>query len=170
MTAASAKNVVTRTRDHVQGIKSWPMKLSQQIWDGTLVAVDITTGLVEPATNAANKRVVGVAHGSKLAAASGTTLIEVESGKDFLFTSSGLAAADAQNMAFVTDDSTVQTAVGTAGVKAGRIVEVVSATQAWIYVPPQGLEVAAVSANASDLATAQTLVNELKGVVNQMVG
>lgn len=89
------------------------LKASETIYQGSIVAIDGTTGKLESATNAANKIIGGVAKANAVAAASGTTRLDYWSEGEFLFTKTTAAITDVGKIASVSDDQTVVPAFGT---------------------------------------------------------
>ncbi len=111
MTLLSADRITKHKNPH--RTISYILKASETIYQGSLVAIDGTTGKLESATNAANKIIVGVARESAVAAASGTTRIPVWTEGEFLFAKTTAAVTDIGKLAMVTDDQTVAPAFGT---------------------------------------------------------
>ena len=89
------------------------LKASETIYQGSLVAIDGTTGKLESATAAANKIIGGVAKDQAVAAATGTTRLDYWSEGEFLFTKTTAAITDVGKIAMVIDDQTVAPALGT---------------------------------------------------------
>jgi hypothetical protein len=103
------------------------MKASTTIHQGGLVVVDGTTGLAEPGSAAASKRVAGIALESKTSAASGTTYVRVKRGVAKLANKAGDLVTDALMLADCTieDDQTVR-ATATGSSRAGKVLAVES--------------------------------------------
>ena len=148
------------------GHKAYPVMTNVRIFKGTLVAIN-ATGFAVPATNAANQRVVGVAdHGANNnPGASGALQVVVREGL-YRFVASSITQAMVGQMMYVVDDQTFDDVIGTAAIKAGRLVEFISTTEGWIHVKEQSI--GAVTANAGGTYTAaeQSLINELKAALN----
>jgi hypothetical protein len=108
------------------------MTASQTIYHGG--AVMIVAGLARAAASVANATfVAGVAAGDTTSAASGTTYVTCLEGR-FRFAGSGLAATDKGKMVWFADDQTISlTNTGNLPV-GGIILEVISATEAWIHI------------------------------------
>jgi hypothetical protein len=103
------------------------MKASVTIYQGGLVVVDGTTGLAEPGSAAASKRVAGIALETKTSAASGATYVRVQRGVAKLANKAGDLVADALILADCTieDDQTVRaTAAGSS--RAGKVIAIES--------------------------------------------
>ena len=166
MAAATAERNTDRKDP---GYKAFPIMANVRIFKGTKVAIN-STGFAVPATNAANQRVVGVADAGvdNTGGASGAKNVTVREGV-YRFAASSITQAMVGQMMYVVDDQTFDDAVGTAAIKAGRLVEFISATEGWIHVKEQSI--GAVSANAGGTYTAaeQALINELKSALNVTV-
>lgn len=131
MLATSAIDTPTRAGEFT----THPVAANTTIYQGTLVALDVT-GQAVPAADAAGLRVVGVACQTydNSDGAAGATLATVRRGT-FLFQNSvtqPLTAADAGKIAVVEDDSTIA-ASATHRIAAGRFLEI-SAEYAWVLV------------------------------------
>jgi transcription elongation GreA/GreB family factor len=127
---AAARNTPSRA---TQGVHATyfrlKMKASTTIHKGSMVAVDDTTGLAEPATGASAKTVIGVAEESVTSASSGTFYVQVRRGVFLFANKAGDLVTDAmlgRALAYVEDDQTVR-ATGTGSVVAGKVIEVETA-------------------------------------------
>lgn len=116
------------------GIRRFLMKASTTIYKGALVCVDITTGLVEPATYAANKVFVGIATKQVVSAASGSYWIDLYTTGCFKLVGSSLEQADVGKHLQVVDDQTVNDVAGATPVPVGNLIEYVSATSGWVQI------------------------------------
>lgn len=147
--------------------KAYPVKDGVKIYAGSMVAVQVD-GHAKPASDSANERIVGVAKATvdNSAGADGDLWVVVEEGL-FLFNATSITQAMLGQIMYVVDDNVFDETLGTNGVKAGRLMEFVSATSGWIFIQPSG--VGCTTANATDLATAQALANALKTIVNTWV-
>ena len=145
--------------------KAYPVKTNVKIYSGAIVGVD-SAGFAIPAANAASVKVVGVAkaQADNTGGADGAIYVNVEEGL-FQFPASSITQAMVGQNMYVVDDNTVDDVVGTAGVKAGRLLEFNSTGLGWIWIQPAG--VGTVLANGSDLATTQALANDLKDIINK---
>lgn len=117
-------------------IQSYLVEDNVHIYKGALVVAN-NAGYAEPATNAANKVLLGVAYeecDNTLAGhTQGGKSVRVVKGGTFLLTTADLVQADVGIKCYVEDDTTVNDAgVATQGIVAGIVAEVVSATQVWI--------------------------------------
>jgi len=116
-------------------------------------------GYAAPASDKAGLVVIGrfTKTVDNTAGADGDQQVPIERGA-FLWDAAGLTAADAGKNAFVTDDQTINTGGGTNKVFAGVIMEVPSATEAWVLQGPavKPVPAAAVAAVAAADASAQS--------------
>lgn len=146
-------------------LKSLLMAASTTIYKGSIVAIN-ASGYLVPAADAADYRVVGVAYekGDNSAGADGAIEIRIQTEGIYRFDASSITQAMLGKMMYIVDDHTFDDGKGTNGVRAGTLVEFISATEGWIQVEPNGLAV--MTTDASDLATAITLANQLKSVFN----
>jgi hypothetical protein len=102
------------------------MKASTTIYQGSIVSVDDSTGLAEPATAAAAKTAIGIAQESATSASSGTTLIWVGKGVFYLANKVGDLVDDTcrgRALAYLEDDQTVRK-TGTGTVAGGKVIDV----------------------------------------------
>jgi hypothetical protein len=166
LTALSANKDVPRKAGEIQSLL---VEDNVHIYKGALVCLN-ADGYAIPAADAADNYVVGVAYeecdNTLTGHSQGGKSVRVYTGGVFKVVASSITQAMVGEMMYVVDDQTVDDAVGTNGIKAGILVEYVSATSGWIAIVSTAGQ-AAVSADASDLATAITLVNEIKGIVNK---
>ncbi len=165
--AAAASNRNTDRKD--PGYKAYPVLASTRIYKGTLVAID-NAGYATPATNAANKRVVGVAdaEANNTGGASGAINVVVREGV-YRFAASSITQAMVGQMMYVVDDQTFDDAIGTAGIKAGRLVEFISTTEGWIFVKENSIGAVVADADATFGQPEADLVNEIKNVLNKYI-
>lgn len=115
---------------------SYPVAASSIVYKGALVMLD--AGYAKTAAAASGVIVVGVAESTvdNSAGSNGTLSVLVSSGNAFRFVGSGIVAADVGKPAYLTDNQTVQDAVGTYGIVVGVIEELESANVVWVYIPP----------------------------------
>lgn len=152
------------------GLKSYPVAASTKIYAGSLVAVN-ASGYAVPAADAAGLKVVGVAKSQvdNSSGANGALTVNVESDILARFNASSITQAMVGQVMYVVDDNTFDDAVGTNGIKAGRLAEFISTTEGWIEVQPTGAGVVDADADATYSSNEQTLINALKTFVNQRV-
>lgn len=117
-------------------IKSFLVEDDKHIYKGALVVAN-NAGYAEPATNAANKVLLGVAYeecDNTLAGHSqGGKSVRVHRGGIFPFVTADLVQADVGILCYVEDDATVNDAgTATQGIIAGIVVEIVSATKVMV--------------------------------------
>lgn len=111
---------------------------STKIYAGSLVALN-SSGYAVPASDTAGLRIRGRAteQVDNSSGAAGALSVLVDEGV-FKFAASGLTAADVGKTALVTDDQTISILDTTNNVKAGLIVAIESATEAWVKVGAEG--------------------------------
>lgn len=122
------------------------------IYKGALVVAN-NAGYAEPATNAANKVLLGVAYeecdNTLTGHSQGGKSVRVIREGNFLLTTADLVQADVGILCYVEDDTTVNDAgTATTGIIAGIVVEVESATEVWVDIA-HGVTQGALSANAN---------------------
>lgn len=164
MTAAAA-NRRTRSRHPRASEVSYPVAASTTIYQGTLVM--LVAGYLVPAADTAGGKVVGIAQEYVVnAGAAGAEMCLVSSGDAYHFTGSSIVQADVGKLAYVADDSTVQDAVNTNGVVAGRIEGIDADGGIWVFIPPAGMDQGAglrvsVSAESTGTGSAQNVAHTL---------
>lgn len=117
-------------------IQSFPVEDNVHIYKGALVVAN-NAGYAEPATNAADKVLLGVAYEERdntLAGHSqGGKSMRVIRGGSFLLTTADLVQADVGILCYVEDDTTVNDAGSVSqGIIACIVVGIVSATEVWV--------------------------------------
>lgn len=166
MTALAAGRLTQMHPDGEVRTRIYPVDATAQIYKGGMVGLVI--GVAAAAADASGTTVVGIALEDVLGGASdGDETIRVLLGI-FRLVGVGLAAATVGKAVFVEDDQTVDddiTAV-TNGIKAGMLYEYIAATDGWLIIDGESRGPGAVSIDATDLAEALTLLNEIKGIVN----
>lgn len=153
-----------------KGYKSYPVKDATKIYAGSLVAIQ-ADGHAVPAADAANLKVVGVAEETvdNSAGADGDKWVKVRYGILARFAASSITQAMVGRVMYVVDDQTFDEAVGTNGIKAGRLVEYISANEGWIEVENTGEGVVTADADATYGQPEADLLNEIKRVLNQRI-
>jgi len=164
MTALAADRI---TEKKLPGLKSYPVKDGAKIYAGGLVAVQ-SDGHAIPAADTAALRVVGVATHTidNTSGADGDKWVDCETGI-FKFAASSITQAMIGQMMYVVDDQTFDDAVGTNGVKAGKLMEFISTTLGWIKVDDAGVGAVVAAADATYGQPEADLINELKTIVNK---
>ena len=159
MTAAAADR---GTDSREAKLKTYPVKAATKIYKGTLVAIDTAAGYVTPAADSATRRVVGVAdeQADNTSGASGDKKVRVRSGEAFRFTATSITQAMVGQVMYVVDDSTFDDTSGTNGVPCGRLVEFISTTEGWIFIP-NGALMAPRIADGTYSANEQNALNDL---------
>jgi hypothetical protein len=150
-------------------LKSYPVKDNVKIYKGGFVCID-STGYAIPGADASGSICVGIAAAQADNTVTGHTAgginVLVESGRSFLMGGSSLTQAMVGSAVYITDSQTVQGTVPTNGTKAGRLVEYVSASSGWVFIPFGGVSRAITTADGSDAATTQALANAIKAGLN----
>lgn len=148
-----------------------PQAQATTLFKGALVCGN-AAGYGAPAADTANfTHVEGVSlrqYPAANATANGTVVAELWVGKVALPIGS-LTIADRMRAVYVTDDENVQLTVNTNGIRAGVFLgpHETDATLGWFFIHPAVNRMPAIlSPDASDLGTAQTLVNEIKNAIN----
>ena len=113
------------------------------IYKGALVNVN-AAGFLIAAGDTASETCVGVADENvdNSGGSAGDLFCKVISGRAFLITATSLIDADVGTLAMVVDDDTVEVAAATSNdVTVGTIIELVSATSVWVFIPEGGYNV-----------------------------
>ncbi len=161
MTAAAASRENTDIQFHVP-LGEGPQGTTA-IFKGTMLMED-ANGYIVPAADAANSHgVIGIAYEDSAAPATngGKTVKYYRLLKARLGASS-INQAMVGTMMYVVDDQTFDDSPGTNGVRAGILVEYVSATEGFLLIDGVRRGRAPVSAAATDLASVITLANEIR--------
>ncbi len=133
--AAALSAARTTASKNPGAIKRYLMKASTTIYAGGLVMLN-SSGTAEPAANSTTAGyVVGVATETKTSASSGSYYIKAQEGW-FLFAGTTLAQVDQGRMVYAEDDQTVDETPAVNDPIAGRLMEYVGASSAWIHVSP----------------------------------
>ena len=166
--AALAADRITETKE--RGLKSYKVATNTVIYNGSLVALN-STGFAVPAADAASLKVVGVARSqaNNNPGADGAVSVKVESPILARFAASSITQAMVGQVMYVVDDQTFDDAMGTNGIKAGRLVEFISTTEGWIKVEESGAGVVVADADATYGQPEADLINALKVAVNSRV-
>lgn len=114
---------------------SQPVKASTKIYQGGLVMTDSTGYAVPGASGATTNISWGIALSTvdNTGGSNGALSVDVMCEAAFLLDASGLTQANNGSYAYFTDDHTITT-TATSNSKVGTIIQVVSATQAWVYI------------------------------------
>jgi hypothetical protein len=88
-----------------------------------------------PAADATGYHVIGIAYAQAVCGTvAGSVSVIVETGIYARLVASSITQAMVGTMMFVVDDQTVDEATGTYGVRVGKLVEYISATEGWVHV------------------------------------
>jgi len=150
------------------GLKSHPVAVVKVIAGGMICAN--AAGFAAPAADTAGFRMLGVGKETvdNSAGVAGDLNVKVEVPILALLGATSITQAMVGDMMYVVDDQTFDDTKGTNGVKAGILVEYVSATEGWILIKEAGVGAVLADAGATYTAAEQNLINELKVVVNNL--
>ena len=132
------------------------------IYKGAIVMVD-DAGFLVAGADSANGRCVGVADEKvdNSGGSAGDLNCRVVSGRKFRFAATSITQAMLGDAMFIVDDQTFDDAAGaTNDVPVGRLVEFISTTEGWVFIPKGGCRKANIAAATYD-ATEQSLLNDL---------
>ncbi len=166
MTALAADRI-TEKKD--RGLKWYPVA-AVKVYAGSLVAIN-SSGFLIPAANAAGNKVVGVCRATvdNAAGAAGDLKAQVEAPVLARFPATSITQAMVGQVMYVVDDQTFDDVLGTAGIKAGRLVEFISTTEGWLQVQETGQGTVLADADLTYSQNEVDLINELKTIINQRV-
>jgi len=169
MTALAADRKTSMKEGELVAI---PVAAATTIYLGGLVMIN-AAGNAIPAADAASSKFAGVAQDSidNSAGAAGDLSVQVRKTGVHSFVAAGLALTDLGAKVFVADDQTVDLTGGTNFVFCGRIDVFTVATVAHVDISTGAFArthgVGQIqSPDGSDLATTQTLANEIKAALN----
>ena len=171
--AALTKDKITDKK--VVGLKTYPVKASTKIYAGSMVGID-SAGYAVPGSDTAALKIVGVANkqADNSSGANGDINVAVEAPIVAKFNATAITQAMVGQVMYVVDDNTFDDSLGTNGVKAGVLVEFVSATEGWIKIGEAGVgtvlaDIAAFTdpPAAAEMGLLRTFVNDLKAIVNK---
>ena len=182
MTALAADR---NTQSKIGDLMIYPVEAGEVIYKGALVTVD-ADGYLMPAQDTSGHRLVGVADEKvdNTGGADGDLNCRVASGRKFRFAASSITQAMVNQVMYIVDDQTFDDGNGTNAIKAGRLVEFISTTEGWIFIPKGGTheaitDVAApaggtgATAGAYDTAAnrdlAIALINAMRTLINDAV-
>lgn len=125
-------------KDVCPTVKSHQVNAASVIYKGGLVVKD-TDGYARPGVDTASFRVVGLAMEDVTGGSSdGDVEVKVLSGILVKLPATSLAKTDEDQIMYLVDDDTVDETTPANSVKVGRLIEYVSATEGWVYIPPFG--------------------------------
>ena len=110
---------------------------ASKIYKGGLVAIN-SAGFAKAAADAAGDKVVGVAleEVDNTGGAAGDKFVVVMTGVAAKLPATAITQAMVGTKMFVVDDQTFDDATGVNSVDAGVLIEFVSATEGWVFIPP----------------------------------
>lgn len=136
MTATTARRATESMPNSESPLERYVMTASTSLYGGTLFMID-SNGLALAPASSANNRGCLVAEEDATSAASGTTYVKGKRGV-YRFVGQGtFAQSHVGALCYAADNQTVQPTVGTNLPVAGRVREVVSATDVWVEVDPK---------------------------------
>lgn len=121
----------------------YPVVASDIIYKGALVSIN-AAGYAIPASDTAATFCVGVADEKvdNSSGSAGDKWVRVLSGRAFRITASSITQAMVGESMCVVDDNTVDDAADTTNdVIVGRLVEFISTTEGWVYIPEGGYNI-----------------------------
>ncbi len=125
------------------------------IYKGGIVCVN-EAGYAVAGADTVNFKVVGVADENvdNSGGSAGDKNVRVRSGRAFRFVATAITQAMLGETMYVVDDQTIDDSEGTNGIVAGILVEFVSTTEGWVFIPaPVNPRVGANQLNLGNIAT-----------------
>ena len=137
MVAASADR---NTQSKVGDLRGYGVAASQTIYKGVMVMLNSAGYLIPAAVGANNSTVVGVAEEAvKSGTVAGATKCLVRSGRAFRFTADSIAQTNVGDLMYALDDQTIDETATLNAKLAGHLVEYISATEGWVFIPSGGV-------------------------------
>jgi len=135
MAALSADRIIQKA--NITARLAFPVKASTKIYGGSIVAIDTSTGYAVPASDAANRQVVGVAEkqADNSSGSNGDVWVTVLQG-EFDMDAASIAQTAVGSQMYVVSDHEVDEATGTNSIKAGMLVKYISATRGRVQIVP----------------------------------
>lgn len=128
------------TKSRPGDMHSYPMAASQTIYKGAMVCLNSAGYAIPAAAASGNTQVVGVAdEQAKSGTTAGDTSVRVVSGRVFNFAAQTLAQGSVGDIMYADDDQTIDETQASNAPKVGMLVERVSASEGWVYIPTGGL-------------------------------
>jgi len=158
MTALAADR---NTQSREATLKSYPVEAGEKIYKGALVTID-DDGYLMPGQDVANHRCVGVADENvdNTGGADGAKSCRVMSGRAFRFAATSITQAMLGDVMYIVDDQTFDDAAGvTNEVPCGRLIEFISTTEGWIFIPTGPLRKAGLT-DSTYSANEQALIDD----------
>ena len=128
------------------GVIRLKMGASKTIYKGSMVSITKSTGLAMASADTASDIFAGIAVEGNVSAATGTYYIKVYTEGAFRLVGSSLEEADIGQGLTVSDDQTVTDSASTNDIPVGILVEMVSATDAWVLIRPFAAAAASIPA------------------------
>jgi hypothetical protein len=128
------------------GVIRLKMGASKTIYKGSMVSITKATGLAMASADTAADIFAGIAVEGNVSAATGTYYIKVYTEGAFRLVGSSLEEADIGQGLTVSDDQTVTDSASTNDIPVGILVEMVSATDAWVLIRPFAAAAASIPA------------------------
>lgn len=128
------------TKSRPGAMHSYPMAASTTIYKGAMVCINSAGYAIPAAAASGNSQVVGVAdEQAKSGTTAGDTSVRVVSGRVFNFAADSLGQDDVGSVMYADDDQTIDETQASNAPKVGMLVEYVSASEGWVYIPTGGL-------------------------------
>lgn len=146
-------------------LKSYPVAVDI-IYKGGMVVIN-SAGYAAPASDAqGNSRAVGVADEKvdNSGGSAGDKNVRVRSGRAFKMVATAIVQADLGMAMYVVDDQTIDDDGGTNRILAGILVEFVSATSGWVYIPTPGENAGKGFINLNILAAREISSNDIPAI------
>ena len=150
------------TESKLGDLMIYPVEAGEHIYKGAIVSID-DDGYLMPGADTASHRCVGVADEEvdNTGGADGDLNCRVVSGRKFRFAATSITQAMLGDAMFIVDDQTFDDAAGaTNDVPCGRLVEFISTTEGWIFIPKGGCRKASIADGAYS-ANEQAILNDL---------
>jgi len=131
------------------GVIRLKMGASKTIYKGSMVSITKATGLAMASADTSGSAAdifAGIAVEGNVSAATGTYYIKVYTEGAFRLVGSSLEEADIGQGLTVSDDQTVTDSASTYDIPVGILVEMVSATDAWVLIRPFAAAAASIPA------------------------
>ena len=128
------------------GIIRLKMGASKTIYKGSMVSITKSTGLAMASADTSADIFAGIAVEGNVSAATGTYYVKVYTSGVFRLVGSSLEEADIGQSLTVSDDLTVTDSASTNDIPVGILVEMVSATDAWVLIRPFAAAAASIPA------------------------
>ncbi len=136
---ATALSADRNTQSRAAYEKKYGVAATTQIYKGSMVCLDATGFLIPASDSSGISAVVGVADENVLGTTDGAIDCRVVSGRAFLFVATSITDAMHGTVMYVEDDQTVDDLAGvTNAIAAGFLLERVSNTSAWVFIPHGG--------------------------------